>query len=149
MLYPIWQKTITINKERVSLQFKTEDGTVQALNPFLIKKQKLSIADIKEIIRLSKEKYILFEMMKKCLLGHWLDKKKAIKYLKILAKKVTQVEYALQQTWKFKKNRKFHRFWELPHCSCPKMDNQERWGSAYHIINQSCILHGRIKKCVE
>jgi len=62
--------------------------------------------------------------------------------LKKIALNITNVEYCLQELWKFEKDSSFHKFWLLPKCSCPKMDNEDSYGTGYSIRNTDCLLHG-------
>ncbi len=60
-----------------------------------------------------------------------------------LAARVTRIEFALQRNWNFPTNSDFHSYQQqLPHCSCPKNDNKELFGTPHRIVNQSCIYHG-------
>ena len=59
-----------------------------------------------------------------------------------LAKSWTSTQFILQALWKFPEDARFHRFWELPHCACPKVDNEERWGTDWTIRASQCPLHG-------
>ncbi len=34
------------------------------------------------------------------------------------------------------------RFWELPHCTCPFMDNHDRYPYGHYVVNCSCPVHG-------
>lgn len=62
--------------------------------------------------------------------------------LKDLVKDVEQCEFELQKLWKFTVDAKFHRWWEYPKCSCPKIDNNDNYPTGYYIIDLSCLLHG-------
>lgn len=55
---------------------------------------------------------------------------------------ITDIEYSLQDLWGFPKNSNYHKFWDLPQCKCPKMDNEDRYPGGYYVINGSCPLHG-------
>ena len=55
----------------------------------------------------------------------------------------TELEFELQTLWGFERNFNYHRFWERPHCKCPRIDNEERLGTGYFIINNYCPLHGK------
>jgi hypothetical protein len=59
-----------------------------------------------------------------------------------LAKDIQSCEFELQRLWGFSEDARFHRFWETPKCECPRLDNEERYGTSYLITNQSCPLHG-------
>jgi len=62
--------------------------------------------------------------------------------LQILSKIITELDFKLQEAWGFDRNARMHRFWELPGCSCPQMDNEERLGTGFHIIDGLCPIHG-------
>lgn len=61
--------------------------------------------------------------------------------LQMLAKVVTALEFEQQGLWNFTPDENYHHFWEVPGCSCPKYDNQERLGSPYKVYNGSCKIH--------
>ena len=61
-----------------------------------------------------------------------------------LAKEVEQLEFALQKAWKFAPSSRMHRWFEVPKCSCAKLDNMERLGTGYRIITESCPVHGNL-----
>jgi len=48
----------------------------------------------------------------------------------------------LQRAWKFPQDDNYIRFWTVPQCSCPQMDNEENCGYSRSIINLSCKVHG-------
>lgn len=62
--------------------------------------------------------------------------------LKLYAHMVTQNEFDIQVLFKFEPNPNYHRFWELPKCTCPKLDNQDRLGTISYLISTSCPIHG-------
>lgn len=66
--------------------------------------------------------------------------------LRILADKVLKNEYLIQEAYNLKRNNDYFRFWELPKCSCPKMDNREMLGLGKgYIYSSECIIHGNIE----
>lgn len=67
------------------------------------------------------------------------------KELKELAKNITECEFYLQELWKFSKDSKFHRFWDISKCQCPKFDNEDAYPYGHYTINLSCPLHGDAK----
>lgn len=67
------------------------------------------------------------------------DDKEVLKHFSNI---ITQIDFQLQRLWKFKEDSSYHRFWELPKCECPKMDNQDVYGTGHRYINPNCILHG-------
>lgn len=62
--------------------------------------------------------------------------------LRMFADEITSYEMILQDLWGFSRDANYHRPWTLPHCTCPKMDNEERYGTGYTIITMSCPIHG-------
>lgn len=64
--------------------------------------------------------------------------------LKFYANEITDVEYALQKAWGFQINVNYHRFWILPKCKCPTMDNEDRYPHGHYLVSSVCALHGFI-----
>ena len=62
--------------------------------------------------------------------------------LKALDEECTDVEFKLQDAWDFPRDTKFHKFWLRPRCSCPELDNDDRYPTGHYVVVQSCILHG-------
>jgi hypothetical protein len=63
--------------------------------------------------------------------------------MRSLAKDLTLIEFELQELWKFPLDGNFHRFWEAPKCTCPKLDNEDNYPIGYYTVNLTCPLHGR------
>lgn len=53
-----------------------------------------------------------------------------------------QTEFLLQELWGFPKDSKYHKFWEMSGCTCPKMDNDDAYPTGYYTRDGSCPLHG-------
>jgi len=62
--------------------------------------------------------------------------------LQIYDRGLEETENLIQKAYGFEPNADFHRYWERPHCSCPSMDNSDRWGTGYNIIAGNCPVHG-------
>ena len=54
----------------------------------------------------------------------------------------TDNQFKLQEAWGFLKDKKFHKFWEVPGCTCPKMDNSDRYPTGSYYYNVDCPIHG-------
>ena len=108
------------------------------INMELAESKGLSKETIAKIIVRHKEREIIFEEMGKLnpLLG--VDRHT----LKVLAESLTRIEYELQGLWGFVQDSRFHRFFDLPFCKCPVMDNEERLGTNSAIIVGGCPIHG-------
>lgn len=109
---------------------------ITRINPLMLDKQNCwdKLEDIKH---LHEVKYLLMvEMDSSNSSGMGSD------VLKTYAKLITEVEFKLQDAWGFPRNNDYHRFWDLPGCKCPKMDNDDRWPTGYYVINGDCPIHG-------
>lgn len=104
------------------------------LNERLILQQQLSESEVAEILRLHEYKLTIRAKMK----ALPPDNPK----IKAYAKDLEQIEFLLQDAWKFERNINYHKFWEAPHCTCPKMDNDDAWPSGHYIRNFGCPVHG-------
>ena len=68
--------------------------------------------------------------------------KNILKTGKSYAEKMRDLEFHLQENWNFDKDPLKHTWWnKFYHCTCPKLDNQERFGFE-KIINCDCPIHG-------
>lgn len=114
------------------LTVKYNDKDIFILNKALLDRQ-LCWENLEEI----KETHWL-----KCMFYEMIMETDDAKELKELGKDLTECEFYLQELWKFEKDTRFHRFWEYPKCTCPKMDNNDSWGSGYNVVTKSCPLHG-------
>lgn len=65
--------------------------------------------------------------------------------LKMLANVFDALETEQQKLWNFETNPNMHMFFTFPGCACPVMDNRERFGTPYKIINDNCPIHGVTK----
>ena len=106
------------------------------LNEYLILQQKLSEVEVEQILRLHEYKLTICAKMEALLP----DNPK----IKVYAKDLEQLEFLLQDAWKFERNINYHKFWEAPHCTCPKMDNDDAWPSGHYIRNFGCPVHGEM-----
>lgn len=103
------------------------------LNPRFLKANNAE-GNLELIKELFKKKYRLFSRM---------DRSTKKETLMKLADEVTQNEFEIQKAFNFEPNINFHRFWELPKCECPHMDNQDMWGTGRFIYTENCPIHGK------
>ena len=108
-------------------------GKQIVLNAALIRKQNLSVDDVEKI------KQLHLERMK---IEYRIEKSSDKLILKELSKKWTENQFLLQDAWGFKRDQNYHKFWEVPKCSCPKLDNLDLYPSAYYWRDVNCVLHG-------
>ena len=48
----------------------------------------------------------------------------------------------LQKAWGFPSNERYWAWWRLKPCTCPKLDNWDRYPHGPYIYSQNCPLHG-------
>lgn len=56
-------------------------------------------------------------------------------------KKLTDIEYNMQLLYDEEEDITFHRFWETPKCTCPKIDNLELYPTDKPIFDDNCPIH--------
>jgi len=112
------------------------DGkAVLTLNSRLAKIQCVSEEQIRNLKYLHYEKYKLFEQCKV---------QTDVNLLRMLAAMLELIEYELQRNWNFPLNKNFHKFWNIPGCSCPKMDNEDAFPTGYYVHSDSCLIHSSV-----
>jgi hypothetical protein len=103
------------------------------LNKRLVEKQKLKHKDVAMIKKLHVEKYKVLQEMKT---------EEDRERLQHLAELITEIEFELQDAWKFSNDINYHRFWKLPKCKCPQMDNEDAYPTGYYTKISICPIHG-------
>jgi len=59
-----------------------------------------------------------------------------------LALTLQDLDFQLQDHWGFVRDPSFHRWFDVPRCTCPKLDNEENLGrSDMAIISSNCPVH--------
>jgi hypothetical protein len=64
------------------------------------------------------------------------------KELANLDKDCDDIEYRLQDLWGFTRDSAYFKRWYRPRCTCPKMDNNDRYPTEHYITTMDCPLHG-------
>lgn len=119
------------------LHFTREELTVRhgkrgiMLNKRLLDRQN-AWEELDTLKALHKEKLEIYEKM---------DNTDCPAALVVFDKQLNEIEFKLQDAWGFERNANFFRIWERPKCTCPKMDNEDRYPYG-HIISGGCVLHG-------
>lgn len=116
----------------MDLIVKYKGKEVLLLNERLVKSQGCE-ANIEEIKKCHVRKLEYYDMLKTT---------NDLTILRAIAKSIQDNEFKLQELWGFPKDARFHRFWEAPKCTCPKMDNDDNYGYGPFVINTVCPLHG-------
>jgi hypothetical protein len=103
------------------------------LNKNLVQKQNLSQVEVDYIKNLHIKSYEICKEIKKTD-----DTSK----LKQLASEWEENQFLLQIAWGFNPDRNYHKFWELPKCDCPSMDNDDKYPYGNYYKSGGCLLHG-------
>lgn len=113
----------------------TYKGRKYSLPIGLVEKQKLNQEDIDFVISLQSHRFFIESQMSK----YNIEKK--VELLELLDK-WQQNEDRLQLAWGFPLDRTMQVWYNIPHCSCPKMDNADRLGTQYQVFSMDCVYHG-------
>jgi hypothetical protein len=115
------------------------DGEYQyRLSQSLAVSQRVTDEQLEALKRLHQKKLTLFA------LARLTDNKVALRQI---AADFEQVEFDMQSNWNFPIDRKFHEWYTVPKCRCPRMDNMERRGATdSRIIVQDCPVHGKRRR---
>lgn len=117
----------------MNLTVSYKGRSVLTLNKALVSRQKLTEDDVEKLKELHVQRMDIEASMRRS---------RSPKTLKKLFAEWTENQFALQRTWKFPEDANFHRFWEVPKCTCPEFDNRDALGTPYRVINRSCPVHG-------
>jgi hypothetical protein len=116
--------------DKYTVYYKGEPKTL--LNQNLVKRQGIDDVGLDIIKSLHNQKFSYLEKMEGTD-----DPEK----LKELAQKIEEVEFRLQKEWKFPLSKNYHRWFDVPKCTCPKLDNADYIGTDYRIITPGCPVH--------
>lgn len=109
------------------------DEVLCTLNERLIERQRITAEQLSALKMSHQVRHMLFEAAKATT--------EPLK-LKMLAALFEALEFEQQELWNFPRDRNFHRWFDFPGCTCPKMDNAQWLGFDRRIRVQSCPIHG-------
>lgn len=115
-------------------KFRHVSNTLYMINQSMVNRHKVSAENVQKIVKLQTIRKYFYDFIE--LSG---DREE----IRRLDKIITQIEFRLQELWGFPQNRNYHRWFDVPKCSCPKWDNNDSLGSDFRTINPNCILHGK------
>jgi hypothetical protein len=108
------------------------------LNSNLAVNQRVTDEQLEALKRLHQKKLSLFALAR-------LATKKI--ELRKIAADFEATEFEMQKNWNFPQDCKFHEWYTVPKCICPKMDNMERRGATdSRIIVETCPVHGKRRR---
>lgn len=115
------------------------DGYVKHLiNTALVKQAQINDLVLAKIKTMHHEREDLFDLMKV------MDPKEDQKSLAICGAEFHKIEAQLQTLWGFKQDVNYHKFWKLPHCECPMLDNEDAYPRGFYGYSNACPVHGKV-----
>jgi len=90
-----------------------------------------------EDIELLKDTHVMRRIIFNCM-----EQTDDTSHLKRFAKMFEDLEFLQQELWKFGADKNFHRWFEVPKCTCPILDNFDRLGSESNVVDITCKVHG-------
>lgn len=115
----------------------TRDGRTIFLNRLLIKRQGCTVETVEKLKQVHYERMGVIKRMEET------DDPVA---LQVLNKSIIEIDFKLQELWGFPQDPNYHRWWEVPKCKCPKLDNSDNYGTKYRIIRGDCPVHNMPKE---
>ena len=120
---------------RYVVTFGKDKTPITVLNKNLAKRQKISAEQLVALKFSHQIRHMIFETAKSLGENNILE-------LKLLAALFDTLETEQQKLWNFPVNPDYHRWFDFPGCTCPKMDNVDRLGTPNRIIDVDCPIHG-------
>ena len=109
------------------------------LNEALMEKQKVTTNQKHELIRLHTKLNNEFRIAKELVDTDRLTEQA----IEAIMHEVALIEFQMQENWNFPMDSLKHKYWyRIPGCTCGIMDNDDAWGTKYHIVNNDCPYHG-------
>jgi hypothetical protein len=105
------------------------------LNPILMRQQNLQQDRYDMLIESHRLKFMIMDTMEK----H--DPVMDRGFIRWCAELIDKLEFVQQAFWGLSLDPNFHMFWILPHCSCPKAENEHLWGTCVHMHDPDCPIH--------
>ena len=121
--------------EGMNLRWDYGDRTF-SLPPFLVEKQGLNQEQVDDVKALQLNRARIEAAIKV------LDPVVNLNMIKIMFSEWQINEGKLQQAWGFEYSPKYWATHRIPHCICPKMDNDERIGTDMQVYVVGCPIHG-------
>lgn len=106
---------------------------VYSLNEKLAERQGVTDQEMINLVDLHQEKLSIFSQMEAIS-----DRAE----LRRMAGLVEGIEFEMQKNWHFPQDATFHEWYNVPNCTCPKMDNEDRRGTSYRVVDAKCPIHG-------
>lgn len=111
----------------------THKGKQHQLNVRMVIERNFSGETIDTIIELHRKRWDIVDEMAANV--------SSVSFLRQKAQEHKEINFELQRLWGFELDSNKHLWYELPGCTCPKMDNRDLGGHG-SIISADCPIHG-------
>lgn len=125
----------------MDLDIVYNDKRISRLNGALVKRQGLSENDVAQLKRLHTLRHLQIDAMSSVKPRGGKFSKAQVITLREMNNVIVELDFQLQDVWKFGRDAKFHRHWETPHCTCPKLDNRDSYPYQQYVA-MDCPIHG-------
>lgn len=120
------------HEKNMEVRFSNGDY-ITSLNSRMVRERKLSAEDIEMLKDTHVMRALIFSAM---------ERTDNTTTLKNFAKMFEKLEFLQQELWGFKKDSNWHWWFEVPKCTCPRLDNADRIGSEENVMDSTCPIHG-------
>lgn len=112
-------------------------------NPKLVVKQNISAEDVEKINDLHEIREKFHTILQQ------LEESRHTELVYEIGQFLFKIEEELQRLWKFEVNTNYYRFWLVPTCNCPIMDNDDNYPYGPYYYSGHCRLHYKRRKYAE
>lgn len=121
--------------EEMMEEFDTKDEYLVKYNDIRLRVEEDRVTNKKNLPKL---KNCLLEKLK---IYDIIEKSDEDEDLRHYYKKLTDIEYNMQLLYGEDEDIMYHKFWETPNCTCPKIDNLEIYPSDKPYFDNECQIH--------
>ena len=124
---------IEIDTDNHSVTYNIDSKSIYAhLNKHLLKRQNCTDGDVEMILMSHALRAAMFVAM---------ENTDDVETLRRYDRAYAHLQRCQQELWGFPQNDNFLRYWDVPKCNCPKMDNDDNYGTQYRITSGACKIH--------
>lgn len=129
--------TVTLDLDDMSITYDTHrvgSSNVKhtAINTQLVTRQKCDSDNVATLLASHVLRASIFDAM---------EKTDDVDKLKRYDRAYAHLQRCQQELWGFDQDDRFLRYWDVPKCGCPQMDNNDTYGTGYNITSEACPIH--------
>lgn len=108
------------------------DKPILRLNGNLAERQGITKEALTELKESHVDRYLIEQQ---------LEQASRVEDINMLFKEWTRINFLQQRLWGFPEDSNYHPSHRLSHCSCPKLDGDDRLGVGYKVMTSGCPIH--------